>query len=140
MRTTSAYARTRSTVRHRPATGRIVLPGSAPAHAPTPVEPESLAAPRPGRSPERLGLAFRWYAVVGVLTVAALGVLALRLHAYDLAYEVATLRSENQVLEQEGRELRVKVTALTEPSVIAERAKRELGMHPPDPHQLRPIE
>lgn len=141
MRNASARLRTRSTVRHRAPTTRVIVPRPVLVHAPAPeLPPVANPSPRDSRTVQRLGLAPRWWAVIGALTLSAFAVLALRLHVYDLGYEIARLRVENQALSRAHDELTLELSVLTEPGRIAERSARELGMHLPEPRQLRTLE
>lgn len=141
MRNANARLRTRATVRHRAPTTRVVVPRPVLVHAPAPELPAVASpSPRDSRTVQRLGLAPRWWAVIAALTLSAFAVLALRLHVYDLGYEIARLRVENQALAREHDELTLKLSVLREPGRIAERSSRELGMRLPEPRQLRNVE
>ena len=74
-----------------------------------------------------------WAFLLALLTAAALGHVAVRMHGIQIAYDLGRERRSNTQLEEQRRRLNIEIGMLKDPDRVITVARDKLHMGPPEP-------
>jgi cell division protein FtsL len=89
-----------------------------------------------GRRRSRRPATAFWSLLLLVLTLGALGHVAVHLKSFEVAYELGKERKLRATLEEERRRLELEVSVLKDPGRVMAIARERLGMAPPTPESI----